>query len=328
MIAITMGDPNGVGPEVILKAWTDHVIEGPALVVGDEEILRYCGKRIGVHAPLHRVSSTEDSEPGELNVLDLNLLHDRDLDIGHVSRLAGEAAVRYVEAAVRLALDGKVSAVCTLPINKEAVRLSDRAFSGHTELIARMCGVSRYAMMLASDRLVVTHVSTHVSVERAVQLVRKERILDVILLTHETMHRFTNRPRIAVAGLNPHAGEHGAFGREEEEHICPAIEAANAQGIDVAGPVPPDTVFYRAAKGEFDVVVCMYHDQGHIPMKLLDFDGGVNITLGLPIIRTSVDHGTAFDIAYKGIASTRSFIAAFRYAKRLLGSPSAGVRSE
>jgi len=189
-------------------------------------------------------------------------------------------------------------------------------FTGHTELIAELCGQYGYTMMLASQKLTVTHVSTHVSMQEACN-VKKERVLEVIRLTNEAISRFIPSPKIAVAGLNAHAGEGGAFGCQEIDEINPAVEAANEEGINTFGALPPDTVFWRAAKGEFDAVVCMYHDQGHIPMKLLDFEGGVNVTLGLDVVRTSVDHGTAFDIAWQGKASTGSLVAAYEYGLKI-----------
>jgi len=204
-------------------------------------------------------------------------------------------------------------------MNKEATRLSDETFTGHTELIAKICGQDKYTMMLASDKLTVTHVNTHVSMEQAIRNVKKEKVYDVIKLTYDALKRFIQEPKIAVAGLNPHAGEGGSFGREDIDEIAPAVEKAKSEGMNVEGPLPPDTVFLKAYKKQYDAVVCMYHDQGHIPMKLLDFEGGVNVTLGLKVIRTSVDHGTAFDIAYKGIASTRSFVEAYNFAVKLVG---------
>ena len=318
MIAVTLGDPNGIGPEIVLKAWASKEVDENLFVVGDFEVLRFCSRRISVEAPLHRMSSLKDFEPGRLNVLDLHLLRENDLSTGQISEKAGRAAIRYVEEAVRCVLRGEARALCTLPLNKEAVRLTQPDFTGHTAFIARMCGVGRYTMMLVSERLVVTHVSTHVPLAQAISLVTRDRVLEVIVLTHTSLARLKDRPRIAVSGLNPHAGEHGLFGTEEDREILPAIAAARERGIDAMGPEPPDTVFFRASRGAFDAVVCMYHDQGHIPLKLLDFEGGVNVTLGLPIVRTSVDHGTGFDIAYKGVASTRSFVAAFSYARQLL----------
>jgi len=224
----------------------------------------------------------------------------------------------YVVAAAKAALRGDLNAMVTLPMNKEATQLSDAAFVGHTELIGDVCGVKDVTIMLASDQLIVTHVSTHVSLRRAISAITKQRVCAILRLTVEAVRRLIDEPRIAVAGLNPHAGENGLFGDEEIREIRPAIEWAQSQGMPVEGPFPPDTLFYLAVrKKRYDAVVCMYHDQGHIPLKLLDFEGGVNIALGLPIIRTSVDHGTAFDIAGKGVASTTSLIKALNYASRL-----------
>jgi 4-phospho-D-threonate 3-dehydrogenase / 4-phospho-D-erythronate 3-dehydrogenase len=317
---LTMGDPSGVGPELALKAFQEGGLVGECAVVGDLEILHACNDALGLGVPLRKMGGRDDIEPGCLNVLDLGILSPADVVVGTVSRASGNAALRYVEEATQRVLDGAYDAVVTLPVNKEAARLSSPDFSGHTELIAAMCRTERYAMMLASERLTVVHVSTHVSMAEAVRRVRAERVHEVIRLAWETLHRFLEAPRIAVAGLNPHAGEHGAFGSEEEREILPAIQRARASGMDVSGPEAPDTVFLRASRGAFDAVVCMYHDQGHVPLKLLDFEGGVNVTIGLPIVRTSVDHGTAFDIAGKGIASTRSLIAAVAYAAKLASS--------
>ena len=242
----------------------------------------------------------------------------RDLKPGQVDGKAGHAAIGYVKAAAEAALRGEISAIVTLPINKEAVRLTHPDFSGHTEYIADICGNPPVTMMLATEKLVVTHVSTHVSIVEAAARVKKERILEVIRLTDSALRRIRPTARIAVAGLNPHAGENGAFGQEELLEIIPAIEQAREEGYTVLGPEPGDTVFFNAVhRDKFDAVVCMYHDQGHIFIKTLDFDGGVNVTLGLPIIRTSVDHGTAFDIAYKGIARVRSFALALKMAQSL-----------
>ncbi len=230
----------------------------------------------------------------------------------------GAAARAYVVEATRAALRGEIAALVTLPMNKEATRLADASFTGHTELIASECGVEGAVLMLASDRLIVTHVSTHCSLREAIERVKRDRVLRVIRLTCDAVRRLRGEPRVAVAGLNPHAGENGLFGREEIEEIAPAVAQAQAEGLPAEGPLPPDTAFYLAVeRGRFDAVVCMYHDQGHIPLKLLDFEGGVNVTLGLPIIRTSVDHGTAFDIAWQGQASTRSLVKALEMAARL-----------
>lgn len=318
MLAVTMGDGNGVGPEIALNAFKKGELSSESYaVVGDYSVLDYCNTKLGLAVPLHKMTSLADEEKNALNIYDLGLLKADQITPGQINRDVAAASREYVAEASRMALDNKFSALVTLPVNKEAIRLSDPNFTGHTELIADICGQSNYTMMLASDKLTVTHVSTHVSMEQSIKNVKKDRVYDVIKLTHDALARFKEQPRIAVAGLNAHSGEGGAFGRQEIDEIIPAIEAANKAGMCCTGAVPPDTVFLRASKGEFDAVVCMYHDQGHIPMKLLDFEGGVNVTLGLKVVRTSVDHGTAYDIAYKNIASTGSLAAAFEYGRKI-----------
>ena len=310
MIGITMGDPNGVGPEIIVKAAADGILPDSAVVFGNRRILRYAAGFVD----------------GEIDfpIIDVGDFSVADLKPGQVDGKAGHAAVSYVKAASEAALRGDITAIVTLPINKEAVRLTHPDFSGHTEYIADLCGNPPVTMMLATEKLVVTHVSTHVSIVEAAARVKKERILEVIRLTDDALKRIRPSARIAVAGLNPHAGENGAFGQEELLEIIPAIEQAKNEGYTVIGPEPGDTVFFNAVhRDKFDAVVCMYHDQGHIFIKTLDFDGGVNVTLGLPIIRTSVDHGTAYDIAYKGIARVRSFALALKMAQSLSGDHSA-----
>lgn len=319
MICVTMGDSSGVGPEILLSAAVEKKLVGDYIVVGDLAVLRSCARSLKLDIPMRSIGSPADRRMDSLNVLDLGLLRESDLLPGHLSSISGAAALAYVETATRLALNGEASAIVTLPMNKEATRMSHAGFSGHTEYIAELCGETNYTMMLASEKLRVTHISTHVSMAEAIALVRKKRIETVVGLTMNALSRFIPSPRIAVAGLNPHAGENGLFGKEDQTEISPAVSACRARGWEIFGPEAPDTVFFRALRGNFDAVVCMYHDQGHIPMKLLDFEGGVNITLGLKIIRTSVDHGTAFDIAWKGKASTRSFIAAYDYARKMAG---------
>jgi 4-hydroxythreonine-4-phosphate dehydrogenase len=314
MIGITMGDANGVGPEIILKAFNENSIGGRAVVIGDYNILEFCNKRLNINALLRRISDLDDYEPGCINVLSLDILKESDLSIGKVSRKVGHATLQYITKTVHLILDGHLNAMVTLPINKEAIALFEKDFRGHTDYIADLCKVEDYTMMLVSDRLIITHVSMHVSLKEAIKNVKKDRILKVIQLTHEAVSKLRGDARIAVAGLNPHAGEGGVFGQEDLQEILPAVQLAQKEGINTSGPVPPDTVFYQAINGKFDAVVCMYHDQGHIPMKLLDFDNAVNVTLGLPLIRTSVDHGTAYDIAYTGVASINSFVNAYKLA--------------
>lgn len=306
-IAITMGDASGVGPEILLRRFAAGLLADDVVVYGDLAVLRHGAGLLGLSADLN-----------DLRVVDLGLLGADDHRPGVIDARSGAAAREYVLRATADALAGAVSAVVTLPMNKEATQLSDPTFVGHTELIAAACGVQRYSMMLTAGDLAVTHVSTHVSLAEAIARVRTGRVREVIDLTHETLARFLAHPRIAVCGLNPHAGEHGLFGREDIEEITPAIEAARADGLEVSGPHPADTVFHQAVhKRRFDAIVCMYHDQGHTPMKLLAFESGVNVTIGLPIIRTSVDHGTAFDIAWKGVAFTESLQHALDWARKL-----------
>lgn len=318
MIGITMGDPNGVGPEIILKAFLKGKWLERSCVIGDYSVLQFCNRALNYQIPLHKMNSLSDWQSGVVNILDQEVLVEKDLTIGKVSDKGGLASLKYIKKATELALGGSIEAIVTLPINKEAVRLVEKDFQGHTDYIAALSRISDYTMMLVSDSLIVTHVSMHVSMRQALERVRKDHIVKVIRLTHEAVSRLRPKARIAVAGLNPHAGEHGAFGSEEISEISPAVEITRAEGLDISGPLPPDTVFYQAVNGKFDAVVCMYHDQGHIPLKLLAFEDAVNVTLGLPIIRTSVDHGTAYDIALQGKASRKSFCNALELAAGMI----------
>jgi 4-hydroxythreonine-4-phosphate dehydrogenase len=250
-------------------------------------------------------------------LLDFDTRFADDYRIGQLSQSCGEAALKYVERATRLCLDGKAEGIVTAPLNKEAVSLAGKPFCGHTEYIADLCGVDESRMLLVNDQLCVVHVSTHCSLLDATHLDQR-RIRQTIQLGHEALGILGHeKPRVAVCGLNPHAGENGMFGREESEFIVPAIEQARAAGVDCQGPFPADTLFLQAVRGKFDLVVAMYHDQGHVPMKLLDFEHTVNVTLGLPIIRTSVDHGTAFDIAGQDLADPEDMKTAMQLAVRL-----------
>jgi 4-hydroxythreonine-4-phosphate dehydrogenase len=326
-IAVTMGDASGVGPEIVLLAAANgQLLGGDVVVYGDASILQIGRGLLGVDVPVHVLDSPDDLRAGALNVVDLAILTTDDHRPGVLDRASGAAARAYVTAAVDAALAGHVAAIVTMPMNKEATQLSDPTFVGHTELIAERCGVSNVTMMLTAEHehgaLAVTHVSTHCSLRDAIDRARFERVLDVIRLTDEATSRFVPEPRIAVCGLNPHAGEHGLFGTEDIEQIEPAVAAARVEGIDAIGPLPADTVFFQAVhRFRYDAIVVMYHDQGHAPMKLLAFDTGVNVTLGLPIIRTSVDHGTAFDIAWTGQAFTDSLTHALAFAGKLAGQP-------
>jgi 4-phospho-D-threonate 3-dehydrogenase / 4-phospho-D-erythronate 3-dehydrogenase len=313
-MAVTMGDASGVGPEIVLRSASEGRLGDQVVVYGDASILVHGAELLGLDASVAR----------DLNVVDLGLLRVEQHQPGELSAEAGAAARAYVERATNDALAGTVAGVVTMPMNKEATQLSDPAFVGHTEFIAALCGTTRVTMMLTNGPLAVTHVSTHCSLREAIERVNAARVLDVIELTHEAIGRFLPQPRIAVCGLNPHAGEHGLFGTEDIDHVAPAIEEATRMGIDASGPHPADTVFFQAVhRHAYDAIVCMYHDQGHGPMKLLAFEDAVNVTLGLPIIRTSVDHGTAFDIAWQGKAFTGSLHHALDYAWKLAGSKGA-----
>jgi 4-hydroxythreonine-4-phosphate dehydrogenase len=306
VIALTMGDPAGIGPEIVLQAAADPEIAPLArwIVVGDASVLELARGVTGLPlaAGLHDARAIPDI---------------RDFAFGRLDARCGVAAVEYVRIATEMCLRGEAEAMVTAPLNKEAVTLSGRTFTGHTEYIAELCGATESRMLLSSERLSTIHVTTHIALRAACETTTP-RILRTIQLGNEAMKLLgRSEPRIAVCGLNPHAGEHGLFGDEDQRVIAPAIEAARAQGIDCTGPHAPDTVFLQAVRGAYDLVVAMYHDQGHIPMKLIDFEGTVNISLGIPIIRTSVDHGTAFDIAGKGRADARSMKQAMRVAARM-----------
>jgi 4-phospho-D-threonate 3-dehydrogenase / 4-phospho-D-erythronate 3-dehydrogenase len=320
VIGISMGDPAGVGAEVILKALDKRESANPAYVVfGSIGVMEYYKNRTGTKKELNKINDITEIDVNKINVFDVLELTEKDFKIGEVSGKCGDAAFQYIKTAIEYALEGKTKGVVTAPLNKEALHLGGHQFDGHTEIFAKLTNTKKYSMMLQGGPLKVIHVSTHVSLREACDRVKKERVLEVIKLAYDTLLDMgIQNPRIAVAGLNPHAGESGIFGREEIEEITPAVEQAKAQGINAAGPIPPDTVFLKAAMGQYDIIVCMYHDQGHIPLKLLGFDEGVNMTIGLPIIRTSVDHGTAFDIAGKGIANENSMIEAMKAAERFL----------
>lgn len=329
IVAITMGDPSGVGPEICLLALchTETYAHIRPIVVGDAQRLRTAlialseAGRFTTEAPrVLAVKSVSEArfEPGVIEVIDLANVP-LDLPWGKVNQTAGRAGFAYVETAVELAVRGVVEAICTAPIHKEAWRLAAIQFPGHTEALAVLSNSPRHAMMLSNGKLRVVHVTTHVSLREAIEGVTHETVFERIMLTAESLRRFgIEQPKIAVAGLNPHAGEGGLFGSEEIHEIVPAVERARSLGFDVRGPIPPDSVFCRGAAGEFDAVIALYHDQGHIAIKMLGIDTGVNITIGLPILRTSVDHGTAFDIAGHGIVRGEGMIAALQATATLL----------
>ncbi|MCQ8226586.1 D-threonate 4-phosphate dehydrogenase [Pantoea trifolii] len=322
IIAITMGDPAGIGPEIIIKALAEGELAGvPAVVVGCANTLRrVMGLNVTPQAELRVLDQVKDAHfaPGIINVIDEPLADAAALQPGVVQKEAGDLAWRCVKRATELALAGEVQAIATAPLNKEALHSAGHIYPGHTELLAQLTNTKNYAMVLYTDKLKVIHVTTHIALRKFLDTLNGERIQTVIGMADGFLRRVGfDKPRIAVAGVNPHAGENGLFGDEEITIVAPAIKAMKAQGIDVSGPCPPDTVFLQCQEGQYDMVVAMYHDQGHIPLKLLGFYDGVNITAGLPFIRTSADHGTAFDIAWTGKANSASMAISIKLAMQL-----------
>ncbi len=323
-IVITMGDPAGVGPEVTVKALThaDVYKKCCPIVIGDsaaiEDMIRVCNLPLRVNE-ISDVSGAK-GDFGDVDIINLNLLKPGEWEYKKNTALGGKVSYEYITKGIQMAMDKKVSAVITAPISKESLHLAGFSYSGHTEIFADQTKTKDYAMLLASSELHVIHVSTHVSLREACDRVKKDRVLECIRLANEGMRQLGyDRPRIAVAGLNPHCSENGLFGNEEEKEIIPAIEAAKNEGIIVEGPVSPDVVFVKTQAGQYDIVVAMYHDQGHIPLKLNGFKynrhtnkyetmSGINCTIGLPIVRSSVDHGTAFGKAGEGRANEGSML--------------------
>lgn len=319
LLGITMGDPTGAGPEIIVKALSSDEIRGlcRTVVIGDAAVMRAAVDIVKVPTKIRIIKKVSEaqSSSGVVDMIDLANVNLERLVRGRLSAMGGAAAYAYVQTATQLALASEIQAMVTAPINKEALNQAGYHYSGHTEILAHLCGVTDPVMMLVGGSLRIAHVTTHVSLRQALELVTKERILHVLEVSNESVKRMgIAEPRIAVAGLNPHAGEGGLFGSEEQTQILPAIEQARASGLKVTGPLPPDTVFLRTLRGQYDVAIAMYHDQGHIPLKMAGFEEGVNVTLGLPIIRTSVDHGTVFGKAGKGTANPRSLIEAIKLA--------------
>ena len=316
-IGITMGDPSGIGPEIIVKtlAEMDPRTRAVSAVVGNMDLLKRADALLGTGL---RFVDGLDAKTGEVPVAHVATKDQDQIVDGRESPAGGEAAYRYVEAAVKLSLAGKIAVIVTAPLNKAAMHSAGHHFDGHTELLAHLTGAKSSFMLLAGDKLNAIHVTTHMSLRNAAERPSIDRVVATIRAGHQHFVELgVEHPRIAVAGLNPHCGEGGIFGNEESERIAPAIAIAQKEGIDVKGPISGDTVFYRALKGEFDLVVAQYHDQGHIPTKLIAFDETVNVSLGLPIRRTSVDHGTAFDIAWKGKANNVNMKAAIAYARKM-----------
>jgi 4-hydroxythreonine-4-phosphate dehydrogenase len=333
IIGITMGDPASIGPEIAVKALLNdriHAICRP-LLVGDAAVFNDIVKRLKLPVVVNAISSVQAAtfKPGTVDVLDLQNVDLGKLVFGEISAMAGNASFEAVKKVIDLAMAGEVDATVTGPINKKSINEAGHHFAGHTEIYAHYTGTKKYAMLLVEENMRVIHVSTHVSLRQACDLVKKERIIQVIELLHNGILQLgATNVKIGVAGLNPHAGDSGLFGTEDDEEIKPAVEEARKLGYDVDGPVPADTLFSKAATGTYGGIVAMYHDQGHIPFKLTGFKWnaekkqmdsvkGVNITMGLPIIRTSVDHGTAFEIAGKGIASPDAMVLAIEAAVQL-----------
>lgn len=321
-LCISMGCPAGIGPEITIKA-LDRVLRAGKpmnlVVAGDIDILKKACSSTGLHSLVDKIISWSPGRPPagkKINVIPVTKLRQEEVPWGKVTETTGRASYSYVIEAIRLCMNGQCSAMVTAPISKEGLKLAGINFPGHTEILAHETGTDNYAMMLAGPRLRVTLVTIHCALKDVVPALSKQKILDLITITADSLKQLflIKNPRIAVAGLNPHAGEGGMFGDEESRIIAPAVLLAQDAGIDASGPLPPDTVFHAAWNGRYDAVVCMYHDQGLIPFKLVHFSDGVNITLGLPIIRTSVDHGTAYDIAGKGSAHEESMMAAIEMA--------------
>jgi 4-phospho-D-threonate 3-dehydrogenase / 4-phospho-D-erythronate 3-dehydrogenase len=321
-VGITMGDPSGIGPEIIIKSFENAVVKNYRLIIiGDYNIMLKAYNMLKITSfKLNKVLDAGECSfnSGVLNILDLHLVDMNEFYPGRVNAISGDTAFKCIRKAVELAKNNKIDAIATAPLNKEALHLAGHKYPGHTEILASLTDSKDYAMLLYDKKLSVIHVSTHVSLLEAITGLRQERIEKVIEMANNGMKRLCrNVPRIAVAGLNPHAGENGLFGTEEIKFIIPAISNMKGKGINVEGPFPPDTVFLQAVRGKYDVVIAMYHDQGHIPLKLIGFNSGVNITLGLPFVRTSVDHGTAFEIAWQGKANEESLVEAVRLSIKL-----------
>ena len=333
ILAITMGDPAGIGPEITVRALNhkDTYEQCRPIVIGDATVMREAVKLLGLELKVNAVDNVKDAkfEYGTIDVYDLNCIDLTTFKFGTVQEHCGNADFQYIRKAIDLAMANEVDGTVTAPLNKEALNRAGHHFDGHTEIYATFTKTKKYAMMLADENIRVIHVSTHVPLRKACDLVKKDRIIEVTELIADACQQFgIENPRIGIAGLNPHSSENGMFGWEEAQEIIPAVEELKARGFNVDGPVPPDSIFAKAKCGKYDGCVAMYHDQGHIPLKVCAFNWnketgkmesakGVNITLGLPIIRVSVDHGTAFDVAGKGIASEDAMMLSIDYATRM-----------
>lgn len=320
-LAVTMGCPAGIGPEIICRLWAqpEFAAKAQAIIIGDLGVLKRTADLLGL--PLSPIAWQPGGPipPGTLPVLESGRIDETEVIWGRPNVTTGAAMARYIETAVEAVRDGRCSAIVTCPISKKSLQQAGYSYPGHTEMLASLTQAARVRMMMAGPRLKVVLVTIHEALARVPELLTTAEIADCIRMTAEVLRRdfVIDRPRIAVAGLNPHAGEDGLFGDEEARLIGPAVTATSGM-VEVSGPWPPDTVFYQAAAGRFDAVVAMYHDQGLIPFKLLHFADGVNVTLGLPLVRTSVDHGTAYDIAGKGLAEPSSLLAAITLARQMV----------
>jgi len=318
VIGLTLGDPAGIGPEIACKAIADKRVQSRIVIIGDacavEDACHYTTPVMDIHL----LTNCSDYKDGFINVLDMQLLDKDSFEIGKVQKSCGFASFKYIEKSIELAQAKQIDAVVTNPINKEALHLAGFDYPGHTEIFAEKCGIDEFSMLFLLKNVGVAHVTTHCSLLNAISLIKTDRVVATIRLLNNAIKELgIAHPRIAVGGLNPHAGENGLFGDEEINEINPAIDICKRNNITVSGPYPPDTVFMRAFKGEFDGIVAMLHDHGFVALKSLDFEHGVNITIGLPIIRTSVGHGTAFNIAGKGVASHESLVDAINAAERI-----------
>ena len=321
-IASTMGDPCGIGPEVVVKAMADPRVYATCrpLVVGNVYAMEQAVSLTGLRVKINEVedSATSGQEPGVIDVVDIHNLNPEDITIGEISPTCGKAAMEWVTKAGELAIAGVVDALATAPLNKEAASLAGYKSIGHMELLQELSKSKLVATMLMAKNLRVVHLSTHRSLSLACELVKKDRILDYLKLTHDSFVTYGFKiPKIGVAALNPHGSDGGLMGDEEASEIAPAVEAARSEGIEAIGPIPADVIFHQAIQGQYDAVLCMYHDQGHIPVKVYGFEESITANLGLPFVRTSVDHGTAFDIAGKGVASHESMLESIRLAVAL-----------
>jgi 4-hydroxythreonine-4-phosphate dehydrogenase len=320
LIGLTMGDPAGIGPEIALKALSSSAIAPGCriCIVGDLAVLERARSCTGVHTPLRTIEAAGQWQPDVINVIDLHAIRLEECAPGARSGQCGKASYAYITKAIAMARAGEIDAIVTNPIHKESLAMGGIRFAGHTEMLAYHTNTRDFSMMFLLDKVAVVHVTTHCSVREAIERITRERVMTHIRLLHQSLIAMgLSSPRIAVGGLNPHAGEHGLFGREEIEHIEPAVALVRKEGIQASGPFPPDTVFMRSFRGEFDGVVSMLHDHGFVALKSRDFERGVNVTIGLPIIRTSVGHGTAFDLAGTGKASEKSLLEAIRVARQL-----------